>query len=252
MAIDAHVAVAPGSPRPPTFAARHPSDAWFFPSIVGVICLLMLAGFVPEMLERMHGTPKPYPVVIHAHAVVFFGWLAFLASQVALIRTGRVAVHRSLGTLGAVLAVAVLLLGPAAAFTMQLAHDAQQPPKFLAVQLLNIAVFGVLVVAGLVFRRDAAAHKRLMLVATLALIGAGFSRVMRMVMGAPPPFTLIPGVYIAGNVLLVVIALYDYRTRGRLHPAFVMAAALLIGAEFLAGALLRSPAWIEFTGSLFG
>lgn len=250
MAMDAHVAVAPGNLRPPTFAARHPSDAWFFPAIVGVIWVLMLAGFVPEIVVRLNGDPKPYPIVIHAHAVVYFGWLTFLASQVALIRTGHVALHRSLGTLGAVLAVAVVLLGPAAAFTMHLAHDAQQPPKFLAIQLLNVLVFAVLVTAGLVLRRDAAAHKRLMIVATLSIIGAGFGRVVRMVLGAPPPFTLIPGVYSAANVLLVAIAIYDYRTRGRLHPAFVIAAGVFFATELLAGYLLRSPAWIEFTRAL--
>jgi hypothetical protein len=91
-----------------------------------------------------------------------------------------------------------------------------------------------------------------MLVATLALVGAGFGRVVRLLTGGPPPSMLIPGVYIATNVLLIAIAIYDYRTRGRVHPVFVVAACALFGVELLAGLLVRSPAWIEFTHALVG
>jgi hypothetical protein len=250
MAIEAQVGAVQGNRYRPPFAPRHPADAWFFPTIVAVIWLIMLTGFVPEVVQRAMGTAKPYPLVIHAHAIVFFGWLVFLASQVALIRTGNVAWHRRMGIAGAVLAAAVAVFGPAAAFTMQMAHEARQPPQFLAIQLLNIAAFVAFVAAGFAFRHDAAAHKRLMLVATLALIGAGFGRVVRLLTGGPAPFTLIPGVYVATNVLLLAIALYDYRTRGRVHPVFIVAACAMFGVELLAGLLLRSPAWIEFTRAL--
>lgn len=232
------------------FAAQHPSDAWFFPAIVAVIWLILLGGFVPELIERASGSPRPYPLVIHVHAVVFFGWLVFLTSQVALVRTGNIAWHRRMGLVGVGMATAVLVFGPAAALTMQMGNLARQPPQFLAIQLLNIAAFGGMIAAGLAFRRQPAVHKRLMLIGTLALIGAGFGRIVRMVTGAPPPFTLIPSVYIAGNLLVLAIAVHDYRTRGRLHPVFVVAVAVLFAVELFAGLLLRSPAWIGFTRSL--
>lgn len=250
MATGPHVAVGSGGLPPPAFAARHPADTWFFATLIAVLWLLALGGFVPEMVERLRGEPPPYPLVIHVHAVVFFGWLTFLALQMTLVRTGNVRVHRSLGAVGALLAVSMVALGPWAAFTMQLAHQAPQPPKFLAIQLLNILVFGVLVAAGLALRRDAAAHKRLMLVATMSIIGAGFGRIVTQLTGAPPPFTIVPGVYIAANVLLLAIAIHDHRTRGRQHPAFLIAAGVFIATEFAAGQLLRSPGWTEFTRAL--
>jgi hypothetical protein len=205
---------------------------------------------VPEVIGRLTSNAKPYPLVIHAHALVYFGWLVFLASQVALIRTGNIAWHRRMGIVGVALAAAVTVLGPAAALTMQMAHAAPQPPQFLAIQGMNIVAFVGLFVAGLMFRRQPAAHKRLMLIATLALIGAGFGRIVRLLTGGPPPWTLIPAVYIAANVLVLAIALYDYRTRGRLHPVFLPAAGGLLAAELTAGLLLRSPAWIGFTHAL--
>ncbi len=232
------------------FASHHPADAWFFPAMVGIIWVIMLVGFVPEVVGRVTRGAAPYPLVIHAHALVFFGWLVFLASQVALVRTGNIAWHRRMGIVGVGLAIAVVILGPAAALTMQMLHAAPQPPKFLAIQLFNIVAFAGFVVAALRCRRQPAAHKRLMLIATLALAGAGFGRIVRLMTGGPPPFTLIPAVYTATNVLVLVIALYDYRTRGRLHPVFIPAAGALLAGELIAGLLLRSPAWIGFTKAL--
>lgn len=232
------------------FAERHPADAVFFPAMVAAIWLLMLAGFVPEMIQRAFGVMRPYPWIIHVHAVVYFGWLVFLAGQVVLIRTGKLAVHRRMGLIGVGLATAVVIVGPAAALAMHMTHEARQPPAFLAIQLLNVFAFGMGVAAALLFRHQGAAHKRLMLIATLSLTGAGFGRVVRMVTGAPPPWTLIPSVYIATNVLIAAIAIYDYRTRGRLHPVFLPAVGALLATELAAGLLLRSPAWSHFTRAL--
>jgi hypothetical protein len=234
------------------FAERHPADALFFPAMVAALWLLLLAGFVPEVVERAFGAMRPYPWIIHVHAVVYFGWLAFLASQVALVRTGRLARHRQMGAVGLGLALAVIVAGPAASFEMHMSHQARQPPAFLAIQLLNVFAFAVGVCAALLLRHRPAAHKRLMLIATLPLIGAGFGRVVRMLTGAPPPFTLIPSVYVATNAFLLAIAVYDWRTRGRLHPVFLPAVGGLFVIELTAGLLLRSPAWASFTRSLVG
>lgn len=243
MATGLQPSITAGPMRPVRFEARHPADAWFFPVMLGMIWLLALGGFVPELIGRLLNDPPPYPLIIHVHAVVFFGWLAFLTLQVGLVRTGNVGWHRRMGVAGALLAVAVVLAGPAAALTMHMSHQARQPPQFLALQMINIAVFAGMVIAGLLLRGQPSAHKRLMLIGTLALIGAGFGRIVRMLTGAPPPWTLIPAVYIAGNVLLLAIALHDYRTRGRLHPVFLPAAGAFLASQLVVGLLLRSPGW---------
>ncbi|AQR62586.1 hypothetical protein BZG35_13710 [Brevundimonas sp. LM2] len=218
--------------------------------MVGIIWLLMLLGFVPEVIQRGLSDAPPYPLIIHVHAVVYFGWLVFLALQVGLIRTRRVDWHMRMGLVGLALALAVILVGPAAGLTMQINGQARQPPQFLAIQFASVLGFTVMIAAGLMLRRHAAAHKRLMLIGTLALIGAGFGRVIRMVTAAPPPWTLIPAVYLAADVLLVAMAIHDLRTRGRLHPVFLPAAVVLLLTQLSAGLLLRSPAWIDFTTRL--
>lgn len=231
--------------QPRGFALHHPADAWFFPAILGAIWLLLLSGFVPELIESLQPGGRAYPPIIHVHAVVFFGWITFLTLQIGLIRTGNVAWHRRMGIVGAMLAIAVVLAGPAAALTQHINRAALQPPQFLALQLGNIAIFAVMVTAGLLLRGQPAAHKRLMLIGTIALIGAGFGRIVRMLTGAPPPWTIMPAVYIAGNLLLLVIALYDSRTRGRLHPVFLAATGFFLAAQLVIGMMLQSPAWAQ-------
>jgi hypothetical protein len=238
--------------QPSGFAPHHPADAWFFPAILGAIWLILLVGFLPETFASLQPGGRAYPLIIHVHAVVFFGWITFLTMQIGLIRTGNVAWHQRMGMVGAALAVAVVLAGPAAALTQHMNHEARQPPQFLALQLGNIVVFAVLVTAGLLLRGQSAAHKRLMLIGTIALIGAGFGRVVRMLTGAPPPWTLMPSVYIAGNILLLVIALYDYRTRGRPHPVFLEATGFFLVTQLIIGMMLQSPAWAQTARQIVG
>lgn len=231
--------------QPSGFDPQHPADAWFFPAILGAIWLILLGGFLPETFASLQPGGRAFPLIIHVHALVFFGWITFLTLQIGLVRTGNLAWHRRMGIVGAALAVAVVIAGPAAALTQHMSHQARQPPQFLALQVGNIAVFAGMVTAALLLRRDPSAHKRLMLIGTIALIGAGFGRIVRMVTGEPPPWTLMPAVYIAGNVLLLLIALHDFRTRGRLHPVFLIAVGFFLTAQLAIGALLQSPAWAQ-------
>lgn len=238
--------------QPSKFAPHHPADRWFFPAILGAIWLILLSGFLPETIASLQPGGRTFPLIIHIHAVVFFGWVTFLTLQIGLIRTGNVAWHRRMGIVGAMLAIAVVLAGPAAALTQHINHAALQPPQFLALQLGNIGVFAVMVTAGLLLRGQSAAHKRLMLIGTIALIGAGFGRIVRMLTGAPPPWTIMPAVYVAGNILLLIIALYDYRTRGRLHPVFLAATGFFLAAQLVIGTMLQSPAWAQVARQIVG
>lgn len=238
--------------RPSGFDPRHPADAWFFPAVLGAIWLILLGGFLPETFASLQPGGRAFPLIIHVHAVVFFGWITFLTLQIGLVRTGNVAWHRRMGIVGAVLAVCVVIAGPAAALTQHMNRVAIQPPQFLALQLGNIVVFAVMITAGLLLRSQPSAHKRLMLIGTIALIGAGFGRIVRMLTGAPPPWTIMPSVYIAGNVLLLVIALYDFRTRGRPHPVFLGAVAFFLVAQLVIGLMLQSPAWAQIARQIVG
>jgi hypothetical protein len=214
----------------------------------------MIAGFGLDFPGFLEQQPPP-PLLIHVHAVVFVGWLVFLTAQVTLVQTRRFALHRRLGLAGLGLAAAMMVLGPATALTVH-AQIAATPagdhhPQFLAVNFVDILGFGILLTAGVALRANAAAHKRLMMLSTVALCDPGFGRLADAVTTVPDTFApwLVHNFY--GNVLLIAaMGAWDLLRRGSLHPAFVAGSALLILSEIAAGLLYFDPAWKTMAAQL--
>jgi hypothetical protein len=107
-------------------------------------------------------------------------------------------------------------------------------------------VFALQVGLAIWLRRDAAAHKRLMLLATLFLTTAGFGRWLADPLQALLGDGFLPFLaeFFGGTIFLVVgLGTYDFITRHRLHPAYVAGASLGIASEVLAAWLYVDPAW---------
>jgi hypothetical protein len=99
--------------------------------------------------------------------------------------------------------------------------------------------------AGVIYRWNAAAHKRLMLLSAVAISDAGFARIW--LMGIK---TELPGLfgwwlqYFWGIfLLLVAMAAWDLWRRRRIHPAVLLGAAFLWNCEIVVTVLNFSPAW---------
>src|SRR5208282_4719267 len=94
---------------------------------------------------------------------------------------GRLDLHRRLGVLGAALAGAMVVLGFLVA-TDALARGFAPPgsrldPKsFYSIPLFETAVFCVLIIWALRARVDRPTHKRLILIATISLMGPAVNR----------------------------------------------------------------------------
>jgi hypothetical protein len=103
-------------------------------------------------------------------------------------------------------------------------------------------VFALLVGAGLLLRRHPAAHKRLMLLATVALWPPVVSRLPIVPEGVPS------GLFAAIAVGCVVIAwgAYDVAARGRVHPALAWAGTLFIVSLPLRFVIGMTDAWAAF------
>jgi hypothetical protein len=63
-------------------------------------------------------------------------------------------------------------------------------PQFLALEFEEMIAFSAFMTAGVIFRRNPAAHKRLMLLSAVAISDAGFARIW--IMGIK---TEIPGLF---------------------------------------------------------
>jgi len=240
------------------FAPHHRWDRNFFLIFVGLIWLAMLTGFGLDMAQKAGRNALDYPLVVHLHALVFVGWLVLLTVQLFLIRRGEARLHRRLGVIALGLVPLMLILGPATVMTVD--HQAfgqphSLPPQFMSTQFTNVIGSSALILCGLAFRGDAAAHKRLMLMATVALTEPGFSRFLKVGLRSllhEGFWPYIVETYIGSLVLMVLLGAYDFATRKRLHPAFVAAVAWCLCNEALSAWLFYQPWWIVFTRRLIG
>jgi hypothetical protein len=109
-----------------------------------------------------------------------------------------------------------------------------------------------------VFAKDRDAHKRLMLVATISILEAPIARVFKFFLAPaeiqalplrdqpPPMLQLTIGPYIVCDLLILGAMLYDWRTRGRPHPAYLIAGGALVAVQVLRFPLGPTPQWHAF------
>jgi len=224
---------------------RARTDDYFFTGMSLVILGTVFLGFARSyFLAGVLHAPLPSPI-IHIHAVVFSAWILLLVVQTALVSIGKVRWHKKLGILGAVLVFLMLVLGVVAAIDSQKRHFAVpglDSPTTLAIQFSQLAVFAILVSWGIHSRSDAPAHKRLMLLGTIALMGPAISRWPFAFLHAFPPATG----FIIDAFLLIVVA-FDLLTRRRVHRVTVAGSLLIFAMIPAMFALGHSPFWRHFT-----
>lgn len=240
-----------------TFASRHRHDRTMIAATVFAVWLAIVAGFAIDIVKRAHSNALSFSLIVHLHVIAYTGWLILLAVQVWLVRTDRVAVHRRLGLAALVLIPAMLVLGPATAY-YGVADNPYMPDKWIAWLSVNFTnAFGsiVLLVAGLLMRRDAAAHKRLMIMGTIAVTEPGFTRIWGPFLEARLGDGYLPfyiSTYIGTFLLVIAVGIYDLATRRRLHPAYIAAAVWIFANEALADWLFHQPFWLTAAKQVTG
>jgi len=128
--------------------------------------------------------------------------------------------------------IAMAIVGPLTAYSIHNMNwgTPRSDPAFLSVQLGDLIGFVGLSVAGLVLRKQPAAHKRLMLLVILQLSTAGFARWLGGSIGAAYPFghwgrsflATFLTLHLTNDLMALGVGGYDLVTRGRLHPAYVV------------------------------
>ena len=243
---------------PPTaFATNHRHDRTMIAGVVFVIWLAIVAGFGIDMVRRAQEGSLHFPLIVHLHVVAYGSWLLLLAAQVWLVRTRRVAVHRRLGMAALLLIPLMLVLGPATAIT-QIVNNPYMPDRWIAwlsVNLTNTIGSVVLLTAGFLLRRDPAAHKRLMLMGTIAVTEPGFSRIWLTQLyerWGDGYVAFYFSAYIGALILVLAVGAYDLATRRRLHPAYVAAALWIFVNEALATWLYYQPFWLAWVKATTG
>ena len=223
---------------------RKASAVW-----LGVLWVGMVAGFGVDFPRYVHEHPAA-PWIVHVHAVVFSVWMLILSTQVLLILGDRIPVHRKMGWVAAGWAGVMAVMGPVAAIASQTVNFGlpNGDPPFLSVQFLNLAAFLTLLSCGIAMRRNAAAHRRLMILSTVALADPGFSRFSGWLWPTEPTNGLVWFFWIFyGNALLIGLILGWDLWKKRLVRSAVIGGVSLLVWECLQTWLYFYPPWREMT-----
>src|SRR5882672_1234138 len=205
-----------------------------------MIAAIVFAGFSPSFYGTVvEGVSHPW--IIHVHAAVYVGWLALLIAQASLAARGRIAAHRKVGNFGIAYGALVLVLGLIVAIAMPVINvhtgvwTMTRAETFLAVPLVDMVLFGSFFGAAIAYRSKPEIHKRLIVLAAVAIMFAAVGRAInaagvfaeaatssgravRLALWYPP---------------LLVAMVHDLVTKRRIHPVY------WIGVVAMAVASLR-------------
>jgi hypothetical protein len=188
---------------------------------------------------------SPSESIFYVHGTAFTAWIVLLLAQASLVARGRTDLHRKVGPFGVVLAASMVVLGTlgaliaarrATGFT-----DVPVPPlQFLAIPLFDILLFTLFVGLAIAMRRNSQSHKRCMLLATVNLATPAIARWPGVFNFGPPAF------FGLTDLFVVALAIWDFRTRGRLHPVTLWGGLLIIVSQPLRLVVSGTESWLAF------
>ena len=214
-------------------------DETFFVRGAIAMAVLVAVGFSTQL--AMGRSSFASPPLVHAHAIVFMGWITLYVTQNVLVARGRIDLHRKLGWIGAGWIVAMVVL--AFAVTIAMVRRGQVPFFFTPLQFLvfdpmTVLTFAGLTVAAIMMRRRTEWHRRLHFCGTAMLMGPAFGRLLPLPLLAPWSYE---ANFAATMLFPLAGVIADMRRSGRVHPAWGYGIAATIGSLLVTEALTYSP-----------
>jgi hypothetical protein len=108
----------------------------------------------------------------------------------------------------------------------------------MIVPLVDILTFAALVAVAIVRRRDTQAHKRLMLLASIAMLNAVFAR-WPVVHGAGQIVY-----FLFNDLFLIPMIIWDWRVLGRIHSATLWGGGWFLLSQPLRQLISGTSAWL--------
>jgi hypothetical protein len=222
-----------------TPVASRPGDERFFLGAAIAMTLVIVAGFSTQF--AMGRSTFYSPPLVHAHAIIFMGWVAIYLAQNVLVASDRMAIHRRLGWVAAGWIVPMIVLGFAVTIAMVRRGQVPfffRPLHFLVFDPVSILTFAALTGSAIALRRRTEWHRRLHLCGMAMLMGPGFGRLLPMPLLQPWAWELS---FAAGMIFPVAGVIADLRRTGHVHPAWGRGIATMLGAFVLIEAITYSP-----------
>ncbi|HBN16286.1 MAG: hypothetical protein CMQ46_03395 [Gammaproteobacteria bacterium] len=252
-------------------ASNHDQNENLFFLIYSILPLaIVLIGFAPSLFLRVAFEAPPIPFYLHLHGAILTGWFVILVAQAWFIYSQNHRLHRKLGPIAAGYGVLVVMgglmatsnvvaRGLAQGITLETDMSAIDPAlgsgiSFLTfisgviwANIVSVVTFAVLLSSAIIFRRRSDIHKRLILIATVAILGPALARISRLEFfgGEQGPF--IPLALLA---LLAIIVVYDLIALKRVHRASLAGISVAIALSVLGTMIAGSEFGLGFVRSL--
>ena len=233
---------APKGPARRRFSPRN--ERLFFAFMCLLILLAVFVGFARTYyLAGVFNAPLPNRLV-HVHGVAFTLWIFTLIAQTTLVAAGRTDLHKRFGLSGFGLAMVMIILGVWASTNglhRGVAPLGLSATTFYVIPITDMLAFAVLVFAAYRTRFQPATHKRLILIATIALLDAAIAR-WPLAIIHQKPFMMDVFMF----CFLMPIILYDLWATGRVHKATIWASAFLVVLHEIRVPLAFTAPWQAF------
>ena len=226
----------------PTSAKHHVFFAW---SAI-LMAIIVVLSFPLTYFLPLVTASKQFQPLHHVHGLAFFAWIGLYVCQTQLAMRGKMARHRELGLLGFTLTGAVILLGywmAQRAAESRIASGVTSPYEFTWYNIVDISLFSLLMLTSiLLVTKHKEWHRRLTFVAALCLV---IPAATRWTLKLPyfDPYMLDIVVYVVFSPFLIALALFDFRTLGRIHKATITCIAILLPLQVSAAWIARSEWW---------
>ncbi|MEO8466056.1 MAG: hypothetical protein ABI640_12000 [Gammaproteobacteria bacterium] len=198
----------------------------FAVSMAVAMFIVNFAGFGPTFFLRPFFDVPQIPLYLYLHGVAGTAWFVLVVVQAVLIANGNFARHRQLGWFGLGLGVAIIALGVYTSTHMVPRNAAAHPPLLeaeiqlysavTAADLAGFVVLPTLVALAIYFRRRPDIHMRLMLIATLEMVGPAAARI------GSWGGIFVPIILAAMLGLMASFIVHDLWTRRRVHLATLL------------------------------
>jgi len=214
------------------------ADDVFFPAMSLLILAIVVLGFAQSYFLPGMVFAKLPNALVHIHGAIFVSWIFLLILQNFLVAAKKIKWHIALGILGVILPPLMAIFGVLTVFDSIRRSGTPIPPQLLIVgDFGELALFLGLVTWALVVRRKAAAHKRLMILATMAITGPAINR------WPFPPAIRLPGTLVVFLILPLFVVAYDlWSTRRVTRPTAIGTALIYVQALTLIP-LANLPIW---------
>lgn len=214
-------------------------DERFFLGAAVLMAIVIVSGFSFQL--AMGRSTFASPLRVHAHAVVFMGWVFIYLLQNNFVASHRMALHRRPGWIAAAWMVAMVVTGVVVTVAMVRLGTGPfffRPLQFLVFDPAAVFTFAGLTIAAISLRRRTEWHRRVHFCGMTILLAPAFGRLLPLPLFQPLAWE---ATYAVTLLFPLAGAVMDKRRNGRVHAAWWWGIGTIVVSFVLVEAITYSP-----------